>query len=135
MKTAHIIKPVNSNVHHIEIYKNGVYLETAYCKYKYQAIQHCKEQNYRIIKQFKPTKSTKTNNTMSTINHTNGAAIYAKAKESLKQSVAANYTIPVDQPYLYLDQHNRPFVQQPNSPRMMCTINKTSLFDGGFHRK
>ena len=71
---------------------------------------------------------------MNTIKHTNGAVVFSKAKNSLKQSVSSRYILPTDQPYLYLNENNVPFVQEPNSPRLSCTIRKEALIDGGFHK-
>jgi hypothetical protein len=71
---------------------------------------------------------------MKTVNHTNGAAIFSKAKNSVKQSVSERYILPTDQPYLYLGENNVPFVQEPNGYRLGCTLKKSALIDEGFHR-
>jgi hypothetical protein len=71
---------------------------------------------------------------MNIVAHTNGAVVFSKTKKSVQQSVSARYILPTDQPYLYLDSNNVPFVQEPKSPRMACTIRKSALIDGGFHK-
>ena len=48
MITANIFKEVNNLVYTTELSKNGKYLESFYSKYKYQAVNHCKENNYII---------------------------------------------------------------------------------------
>ena len=49
---AKIIKVINSNtrVYYIEIYNfNMEYLETTYCRYKYEAKEYCNKINAKII--------------------------------------------------------------------------------------
>lgn len=71
---------------------------------------------------------------MKTINHTNGYPVFNRLKNSTKEEILKKYIVPTNEPYLYVDEHNRPFVQQPNQPKIMCSIKKTSLIDNGFHK-
>lgn len=70
---------------------------------------------------------------MKTINHTNGYPVYSRLKKATKQSIEQRFIIPKNQPYLYVDENNIPFVQEPNSPKLRCTVKKSSLICGGFH--
>ena len=70
---------------------------------------------------------------MNTITHTNGFPVFSRLKTETQNQVNKRFVVPTDEPYLYIDEHNRPFVQRPNEPRMMCIIRKTALIDGGFH--
>ena len=46
---AKIFKAVNSVVYTIELYLKGKYLESVYCRYKYQAKQYCKENSITVV--------------------------------------------------------------------------------------
>ena len=67
------------------------------------------------------------------IKHTNGNAIYIRLKQETKDEIEKRWIVPTDEPYLYIDKYNRPFVQRPNDLKTLCTVRKETLIDGGFH--
>lgn len=68
-----------------------------------------------------------------TITHTNGFPVFSRLKTETQERVQRRFNVPTDEPYLYIDQHERPFVQRPNEARFYCSIRPTALIDGGFH--
>ena len=70
---------------------------------------------------------------MNTIKHTNGFSVFSLLNTETKNEINRRFVVSTDEPYLYIDKYNRPFVQRPNEPRLICTIKTTSLIDGGFH--
>ena len=67
------------------------------------------------------------------IKHTNGSPIYSRLKQETKDEIEKRWIVPTDEPYLYIDKYNRPFVQRPNDLKTLCTVRKETLIDGGFH--
>ena len=49
MTTAKILKPINYVIYCIELYKDSAYIETVYCRHKYEAKLYCKKHNIKII--------------------------------------------------------------------------------------
>lgn len=70
---------------------------------------------------------------MKTITHTNGEAVFSRCKKADQETAIRRFVVPTDEPYLYLDTHKRPFVQQPNSPKMYCTLRTNVVIGNGFH--
>jgi len=70
---------------------------------------------------------------MNTIHHNNGNALFSRCKKQDQKEASQKYTIPQNEPYLYLDTNKRPFIQRPNEPKFLCRVRKESLIDQGFH--
>jgi len=67
------------------------------------------------------------------ITHTNGYPVYSRLKKETKDRIEKRWIVPTDEPYLYIDKHERPFVQRPNDSITLCTVRKETLIDKGFH--
>ena len=67
------------------------------------------------------------------IKHTNGYPVYSRLKQETKDQIEKRWVVPTDEPYLYIDKHERPFVQRPNDFITLCTVRKETLIDKGFH--
>lgn len=70
---------------------------------------------------------------METITHTNGYPVFTRCKKSDQETAKRRFVVPTDEPYLYLDAHNRPFVQRPNKLKMYCTLRTNAIVGNGFH--
>ena len=68
-----------------------------------------------------------------TVKHTNGYPIYSRLKQETKDRIEKRWVVPTDEPYLYIDKYERPFVQRPNDFITLCTVRKETLIDKGFH--
>jgi len=67
------------------------------------------------------------------IKHTNGYPVYSRLKQETKDRIEKRWVVPTDEPYLYIDKYERPFVQRPNDFITLCTVRKETLIDKGFH--
>ena len=67
------------------------------------------------------------------IKHTNGYPVYSRLKQETKDRIEKRWIVPTDEPYLYIDKYERPFVQRPNDSITLCTVRKETLIDKGFH--
>ena len=61
------------------------------------------------------------------IKHTNGYPVYSRLKQETKDRIEKRWVVPTNEPYLYIDKYERPFVQRPNDSITLCTIKKETL--------